>query len=99
MNESNSNSNSNTDNWLYTFYLEQLESLRRKSNEKLIKKFNREVGNNGWTGTRGAYLSALRDALEERNLELDETVFGKGFTSYRHKVKLVGNKVIAVEPK
>lgn len=95
---SNNNTNNNTNNndWLQKLYLEQLAFLRKKTNEELVQRFNKEVGCRGWTSARSAFLSALRDAFEERDLELDETVFGKGTTSYKHKIQLVGKKVIPI---
>ena len=48
----------------------------------------------GWTGSRGAYLVALRDVFEESDYELDSSVFMEGSTSYSRKIKLEGNKIV-----
>ena len=88
---------SNEDSFLEQFYQEHLETFRLKQIHEIIECFNREVGCNGWTGTRGAYLNALSDAFKERDLFLDETVFLQNGLSIRRKIKLEGNKIIPID--
>jgi len=83
--------------FLQKFYQEHLELLRSESIQKLIDNFNREVDCKGWTGTRGAYLKALNDAFQERDLSLDKTVFIQGDMSLRRKIKLEGNRIIPLD--
>ena len=84
-------------NFLENYFQEHLNNFRLKSNLEIVDCFNREVGCNGWTGTRGAYLEALSRSFRERDLILDETVFLKGAMSIKRKVKLEGNKVVPID--
>lgn len=80
-------------NELYEEFLESLESI---SDTELLKAFNNEVGNNGWTSARGAFLVALRTSFEKRGIDIsaiaDETSF-----SIKNKITLDGRKVLIVE--
>jgi len=87
---------SEVNSFLENYFQEHLSNFRLKSNLEIVDCFNREVGCNGWTGTRGAYLEALSRSFRERDLTLDETVFLKDAMSIRRKIKLEGNKVIPV---
>lgn len=86
--------------FLQKFYRENLESFRTKTVHQLINDFNRQVGSRGWSGTRGAYLSALRTAFDEfsqmAGLVLDKNVFMDKSTSYKKKIKLKGNRIVAI---
>ena len=88
---------SEVNNFLENYFQEHLNNFRLKSNLEIVDCFNREVGCNGWTGTRGAYLEALSRSFRERDLILDETVFLKGAMSIKRKVKLEGNKVVPID--
>ena len=81
-------------NYLQKLHEEYLEKFRVRTIHELIECFNREVGCKGWTGSRGAYLVALRDVFEESDYELDSSVFMEGSTSYSRKIKLEGNKIV-----
>ncbi|MGK0364229.1 MAG: hypothetical protein ACI85O_001286 [Saprospiraceae bacterium] len=77
-------------------YEEFLESLESKSDTELLKAFNNEVGNKGWTSARGSFLAALRTSFEKRNIDIsaigDETSF-----SLKDKIILDGRKVLIAE--
>ena len=82
--------------FLEQYYEENLAIFKRKTVQELIDAFNRQVGNKGWTGTRGAYGAALRKALDESGYSLDETVFTPNFTSYRRKIILDKGKIVPI---
>jgi len=88
---------SEVNSFLENYFQEKLINLRLMSNLEIIDCFNREVGCNGWTGTRGAYLEALSRSFRERDLTLDETVFLEGAMCIKRKIKLEGNKVIPID--
>ena len=54
--------------FLEQYYEENLAIFKSKTVQELIDAFNRQVGNKGWTGTRGAYGAALRKALDESGI-------------------------------
>jgi len=81
-------------NFLQRFYEKHLELFRSKSIQELIDNFNCEVDCKGWTGTRGAYLKALNDAFQERELSLDKTVFIQGGMSINRKIKLEDDAIV-----
>jgi len=53
--------------------------LLGKSQEELLELWNREVKNNGWTGSRGVFLTDLRHALKTKGIDTT----GLGFKEYR----------------
>ncbi|MGW8124098.1 hypothetical protein ACV07N_15675 [Roseivirga echinicomitans] len=69
------------------------EDLNTLSNEELVQAFNNQVGDLGWTSSRGKYLFELRETMKCRGigmlaLSTDST------TSYKYKVKLVDMKLV-----
>ncbi len=67
------------------------------SNGNLIAAFNREVGNSGWVGARGAYLIALRDEFDKRGFDYS-IISGKGGgLSLKTKIKLIGKRIALAE--
>jgi hypothetical protein len=62
------------------------------SNQELVNAFNEEVGNPGWVGARGAYLSALHREFKIRNIDYSEIGDDEGL-SLRHKVYLKDNRL------
>lgn len=89
------------ENFLENFYYEKLAFFRTKNIHELIDIFNSEVGGMGWTGTRGAYLSALRTAFEELSikagLKLDKRIFiDRRTTSFNKKITLKKGKIIPI---
>ncbi|WP_338763786.1 hypothetical protein WAF17_20420 [Bernardetia sp. ABR2-2B] len=83
--------------YLEKMYKEFLEKFEESNLEQLIEAFNREVGNRGWAGVRGAYLMAMKDAfLKYKDLDSSSIIAkdGKGISLAR-KVRLEGNTLIA----
>ncbi len=69
-------------------------ALDALSNQELIDRFNQEVGNSGWTGSRGAFLVALSRQFTKRGI--DFSLIGDGFSlSLKNNIQLDG-KVILV---
>jgi len=68
-------------------YKERFESM---TNEELVKAFNQEVGNSGWTSSRAKYLTALREEFINRNIDLSAIGNEQGL-SYAKKIRLNGN--------
>lgn len=67
--------------------------LSELTDEKIIKRFNREVGIRAFGIGRQGYLWALRNQLEKRQIDFSEVGDEKGI-SYANKVLLVNNKMI-----
>ena len=53
--------------------------LELKSQKELLELWNREVKNNGWTSSRGVFLTDLRHALKTKGIDTT----GLGFKEYR----------------
>jgi len=71
-------------------YKEDLNFFKKKNDKELIDTFNREVGNPGWTSSRGTYLAALHEEFDNRHYNYS-IIGDKGSMFLRHKVKLVDN--------
>ena len=54
---------------------------------QLIEYFNREVGTRAWTSERGAFDTALIDALINKGIDVSAVYDGSGI-SFKHKVSL-----------
>jgi hypothetical protein len=78
-------------------YEEYREAFRALTDSQLISAFNREVGNNGWTSARGAYLRALHDAFEDRGFDYSAVGNERGL-SLRSKVRLKRNVIEPLHP-
>ena len=74
---------------LYEQYTERLD---QKTDQEIIKAFNREAGNCGWGTARASYLGALHDQLEKRNFDYSE-IGDSAAMSIESKIKREG-KVI-----
>ena len=68
----------------YKFYVARLSSMPVS---QLVKLFNKEVGNIGWTSERAAYNTALVDAFINKGVDVSEVYDGSS-TSFKHKVSL-----------
>src|SRR5690242_13355211 len=68
------------------------------SDVELVDAFNREVGNPGWTSSRGAYLRALHDEFVERGFDLTD-IGGAEEMSLGSRIKLRGKKKIVADEK
>lgn len=72
------------------------ESLSQLDDEKLIERFNKEVGNTGWGTARSHYLEALRKELLKRNFYLEDVITDEGLALSK-KVKLENNLIALVD--
>jgi hypothetical protein len=70
------------------------EKLNGLTNDELVKAFNDQVGNQGWTSSRGKYLTVLH-VLISRGIDMS-AVSTESSTSYKHKVKLEGMKLVPI---
>jgi len=61
--------------------------LQNKSKEQLLELWNREVKNNGWTSSRGIFLTELKQALKGKGIDTT----GLGFKDYR---RLENNQLV-----
>ena len=69
-----------------------------KSDEEIVEYFNSQVGIKGWTGATGAYMSAIRNQFDKRNIDYSE-VGDSTSMSYRNKVTMIGKKLVIINPK
>ncbi len=53
-------------------YDEFVKKFGNFTHKELIDAFNKEVGNPGWVGARGAYLAALHREFKIRNIDYSE---------------------------
>ncbi len=72
--------------------------MTRQKIEALIKEFNTQVGNTGWTSSRAEYDLALVDALKETEIDISAIFDGKSI-SFKNKIALneEGTKIVFVE--
>ena len=85
-----------TTNDLSKNYQEFKDKFRSMSDSQLIDAFNREVGDSGWTGSRGAYLSALHNEFKNRHYDcakIEGEEYNHPTFSIAYKIKLVGKKI------
>lgn len=64
------------------------------NNDGILACINKEVGNSGWTAARSAYLAALTQSLQERNIKY--AGMESNMLSLKYKVKLIGNELVRV---
>ena len=79
-------------------YRDYRARLAAYSDADLVAAFNREVGNPGWTSSRGAYLRALHDEFVERGFDLTD-IGGAEEMSLGSRIKLRGKKKIVADEK
>ena len=73
-------------------YFDELqEEMANKSVEALVKEFNRQVGNTGWTSIRGLHDSVLIDTLIAKGVDVSAVYDGVDI-SFARKVKLNTDK-------
>lgn len=72
--------------------------LASLSDEQLVAAFNRQVGNTGWSPSRGRYLAELRSTLESRGWNLSAVRNQHGGLSYKCRVRLAGRRLVIDEP-
>lgn len=61
----------------------------------IIEVFNTQVGNTGWTTSRGIYLSCLKTEMCSRPFDLSAIYNGE--LSFKKKIKLMGNKIVVIK--
>ena len=67
------------------------EEMANKSVEALVKEFNRQVGNRGWTSLRGLHDSVLINTLIAKDVDVSAVYDGVDI-SFARKVKLNTDK-------
>lgn len=67
-----------------------LDSL---SNKELIDRFNQEVGNSGWTCSRGAFLVALSRQFAKRGIDFS-SIGDQISLSLKNKIHLEGRIIL-----
>ena len=67
------------------------EEMANKSVEALVKEFNQQVGNTGWTSIRGLHDSVLIDTLIAKGVDVSAVYDGVDI-SFARKVKLNADK-------
>lgn len=67
----------------------------KMSNHQLVKRYNQELGNPGWTSSRGNFLSDLRAEFNKRQIEIEAiSPDGKGLNlSKEYDAFISGKKV------
>ena len=73
-------------------YFDELqEEMANRSVESLVKEFNQQVGNTGWTSIRGLHDSVLIDTLIAKGDDVSAVYDGVDI-SFARKVKLNTDK-------
>ena len=67
------------------------EEMASKSVEALVKEFNQQVGNRGWTSLRGLHDSVLINTLIAKGVDVSAVYDGCDI-SFKRKIKLNGDK-------
>ena len=67
------------------------EEMANKSVEALVKEFNQQVGNTGWTSIRGLHDSVLINTLIAKGVDVSAVYDGVDI-SFARKVKLNTDK-------
>ena len=75
-------------------YEEFLAQFKACTDQELIEVFNRQVGNTGWTSSRGSYLAALHEEFKNRGFDFS-AMGDERSLSFRSKIRLIGR---AIEP-
>lgn len=77
------------------YYLEYREIFARESDEEIIERFNKQVGQTYWGSARASLLAALHQEFEDRGFDYSE-VGSKSGLSLARRVKLLGRKIKAI---
>ena len=73
-------------------YFDNLQKeMASKSVEALVKEFNQQVGNTGWTSIRGLHDSVLIDTLIAKGVDVSAVYDGVDI-SFKHKIKFNEDK-------
>ncbi|ATA89233.1 hypothetical protein [Capnocytophaga stomatis] len=80
---------------LQDFFQDYKLRFSKMTIDELIEVFNREVGNMGWVGIRGAYLAALHQEFLSREFDCSQFIF-EDSTSLQYKIRLEGKKLVQI---
>lgn len=69
--------------------------LRRLDNDQLVHRFNSEVGNPGWTTSRGKFLVALTDEFLDRDIDIS-SIYSNNSLSLKYKVVMIDKVVLPI---
>ena len=73
-------------------YFDNLQKeMASKSVEALVKEFNQQVGNTGWTSIRGLHDSVLIDTLKAKGVDVSAVYDGVDI-SFKRKIKFNEDK-------
>ncbi len=64
----------------------------KMTDAEIVEAFNKQVGNTGWTTSKGIYLSVLHQELSNRSIDFS-AVETNNSLSFKNKIMLVGKKV------
>ncbi len=78
-------------------YEEFLARFKSLTDQEIIERFNEQIGNNGWTSSRGSYLAALHDEFLNRGFDFS-AIGGSESLSLRSKIRLSGKTLEALDP-
>lgn len=73
------------------YYDDLQEEMANRSVEALVKEFNQQVGNTGWTSIRGLHDSVLINTLIAKGVDVSAVYDGVDI-SFARKVKLNTDK-------
>lgn len=74
--------------------IEKFENdLATLSDQALVERFNREVGNRGWVSARACFLAALRNQFEYRAIDYALVKNETGGINLAKKVVLIDGKL------
>lgn len=59
---------------------------------EVVDAFNQQVGNTGWTTSRGIYLSSLHQEFKNRNFDFS-AIGTNDSLNFKNKVRLDGKKI------
>ena len=66
--------------------------FNKMTDAEIIEAFNKQVGNTGWTTSRGIYLSSFHKELDNRGFDFS-AIGTNNSLSFKNKIILVGKKV------
>ena len=80
------------------YYQKYAAHFAAASNQSLVKSFNKEVGNTGWTSMRASFIAALIDEFRNRGIDIS-VVNDDRNTDFNHHVSLDGttNRLILID--
>lgn len=77
------------------YFKDFMSRMINKTDLEIVECFNSQVGIKGWTGATGAYMSAIRNQFDMRNIDYSE-VGDSTIMSYIDKVTMIEKKLIII---